>query len=99
MKNKIKFLFVLIVTIFNYNNVYSAEDFIFNITEIEILQEGNLFKGLKRGTATTNEGLEITADEFEYDKSLNILNAKGKVEIKDDIIFYIVFNFNFSLSI
>ena len=91
MKNKIKFLFILIVTIFNYKNVYSAEDFIFNITEIEILQEGNLFKGLKRGTATTNEGLEITADEFEYDKSLNILNAKGKVEIKDDIKDYIIY--------
>ena len=91
MKNKIKFLIIFLIIILNYKNVYSSEDFNFNITEIEILEEGNLFKGLKRGTATTDEGLEITADEFEYDKSLNILNAKGKVEIKDDLKDYIIF--------
>ena len=75
----------------NFKNVYGSEEFNFNITEIEILNEGNLFKGLKRGTASTNEGLEITADEFEYNKTTNILNAKGKVEIKDNLKDYIIF--------
>ena len=55
------------------------------ITEIEILNEGNLFKGLKRGTVTTNDGLIITANEFEYDKILNLLNARGNVKIEDKI--------------
>ena len=92
MKNKIKIISLLFLfLIFNFKNLYGSEDFNFNITEIEILNEGNLFKGLKRGTATTKEGLEITADEFEYDKILNILNAKGKVEIKDNLKDYIIF--------
>ena len=92
MKNKIKIISILFLfLIFNFKNLYGSEDFNFNITEIEILNEGNLFKGLKRGTATTKEGLEITADEFEYDKILNVLNAKGKVEIKDNLKDYIIF--------
>ncbi len=92
MKNKIKIISILFLfLIFNFKNLYGSEDFNFNITEIEILNEGDLFKGLKRGTATTKEGLEITADEFEYDKILNILNAKGKVEIKDNLKDYIIF--------
>ena len=92
MKNKIKIISLLFLfLIFNFKNLYGSEDFNFNITEIEILNEGNLFKGLKRGTATTKEGLEITADEFEYDKILNVLNAKGKVEIKDNLKDYIIF--------
>ena len=91
MKNKIKLLITILFLIFNFKSVYSSEEFNFNITEIEILDEGNLFKGLKRGTATTNEGLEITANEFEYNKTTNILNAKGEVEIKDNLKDYIIF--------
>ena len=69
----------------------TVKDIKMKTATIEILNEGNLFKGLKRGTATTKEGLEITADEFEYDKILNVLNAKGKVEIKDNLKDYIIF--------
>ena len=49
MKNKIKIISLLFLfLIFNFKNLYGSEDFNFNITEIEILNEGNLFKGLKR---------------------------------------------------
>ena len=93
MKNRIKFIIIFtFFIIFNYKNIVIAEEFNFNITEVEILNEGNLFKGLKRGTATTKEGLEITADEFEYDKLLNILKAEGNVEIKDNIKDYTIFS-------
>ncbi len=93
MKNNIKVLiFVFLILILNLRNLYSAEEFNFDVTEIEILNEGNLIKGLKRGTATTNEGLKITADEFEYDKILNILKATGNVELKDNLNDYIIFS-------
>ena len=93
MKNRIKFIIIFtFFIIFNYKNIVIAEEFNFNITEVEILNEGNLFKGLKRGTASTKEGLEITADEFEYDKLLNILKAEGNVEIKDNIKDYTIFS-------
>ena len=69
----------------------SKEPFNFDITEIEITNNGNIFKGLKRGTASSDSGLIIEADRFEYNKSTNILNAFGNVEINDQINDYKVF--------
>ena len=92
MRNRLfSLILFLLISLISYN-AQSAEQFNFDVTEIEILNEGNLFKGLKRGTATTKEGLKITADEFEYDKLLNILKAKGNVEIKDSIKDYTIFS-------
>ena len=82
---------VILLTFLNFVTILKAEDFNFDVTEIEILNEGNLFKGLKRGTVTTNDGLIITANEFEYDKILNLLNAKGNVKIEDKINDYKIF--------
>ena len=65
--------------------VNANDQFIFDITEVEITENGNKFKGTKRGIVKTNEGLTLEAQEFEYDKILNILDARGDVEIKDTI--------------
>ena len=65
--------------------VDAKQVFNFDITEIEILNDGNLFKGIKRGTVTTEDGIILTADEFEYDKVLNILQANGNVIVEDTI--------------
>ena len=91
MKNKI--LLILTVLIFNINSslLKANEEFDFNVTEVEISNEGNFFKGLKRGVATTkNNETIITADTFEYDKLTNILIAKGDVIIEDKIKNYII---------
>ena len=84
MKNKI--LHILVYIIFNfliYSSVSSAEQFNFDVTEIEILQNGNVIKGLNKGSINTNNGITITADTFVYNKSLNILTTNGNVKIKD----------------
>ncbi len=84
MKNK-KYYHLIIVlfwTIF-FTNINYADDFEFNVTEIEILENGNLYKGLKRGTIQTNDGLLIDADEFIYNKLTNILEAEGNVKVND----------------
>ena len=91
MKNNIRYiLLILIINFFSLINVYSNEPFNFNITEIEITDNGNILKGYKGGTATTDDGLKIKADSFEYDKVLNILNASGNVKISDEINDYII---------
>ncbi len=84
MKNKFLsfFLFLFISKLFFFN-VNSTEQFNFDITEIEILQNGDVIKGIKKGTISTNDGLTITADTFIYEKLLNILTANGNVKIKD----------------
>ena len=91
MKNNIRYiLLILIINFISLINVYSNEPFNFNITEIEITDNGNILKGYKGGTATTDDGLKIKADSFEYDKVLNILNAFGNVKISDEINDYII---------
>ena len=85
MRNKyLFFLIILIVSKLFYFNVNSAEQFNFDVTEIEISQNGEVIKGIKKGTVSTNNGITITADTFIYKKLLNILTAEGNVLIKDD---------------
>jgi LPS-assembly protein len=91
MKNKNIICYIIFLILFNLTYLRANEPFDFNVTEIEITNEGNFFKGLKRGTAKTNNGETIiTADTFEYDKNTNILNAKGNVIIEDKIKDYLI---------
>ena len=64
-------------------SAYAAEVFNFDVTEIEIIEEGNKFLGKNGGTATSNDGTVIKANNFEYDKLKNILIAIGDVQIDD----------------
>ena len=84
MKNKfLTILLFLFLSKMFFFSVSSAEQFNFNVTEIEVLQNGDIIKGLKKGIVNTNDGIIITADTFVYEKLLNILTAKGNVEIED----------------
>ena len=83
MKNKSKIINLVIIILILFNTAsLSNDDFIFNVTELEILDNGNKLKGLKGGTVTTNDGIIFEADEFIYDKVLNILNANGNIKIE-----------------
>ena len=94
MKNKIfKFAFIIFFLIVPVSS-NSQEQFNFDITQIDILQNGNKFVGTKRGVITSNNGIVINADEFEYDKKLNILKARGNVQIVDEINNYEIFSQN-----
>ena len=84
MKNK--FFFFLTIFIINFCVLLSAktdEQFNFDVTEIEIKEQGNIYEGNEKGLVTTNEGIFIYADYFRYNKGLNILSAKGNVKIID----------------
>ena len=90
-----KFYILIFLTFLNFSLIgktAAEEQFNFDITEIEILENGNLFKGIKRGTITSNNGIIINADYFEYKKSLNQLKAEGSVEIIDTIKNYEIFS-------
>ena len=67
---------------------------ILNVSEIEILENGNKIIGSKRGEISTNDGIVIEADNFIYKKNENILNANGKVIIKDTINNYNIYSNN-----
>jgi LPS-assembly protein len=91
MKNKKLFFIIVIFLLFHGSFLRANEEFNFDIAELEITNDGNFFKGLKRGTVSTNNGnLTISADIFEYDKITNILKANGNVLISDLIKDYLI---------
>ena len=90
MKKKIIIFLLIIFNLVTFNS-YSEDQINFDVTEIEILDGGNKIVGKNRGIITTNNGINIEADKFEFDKMKNILQAQGNITIKD-----IPNNYNFS---
>ncbi len=83
MKNNIKFFLSLLIYFLLLLNVQANDQFNFNVTEIEILEDGNKIIGSKKGKVSTNDGIIIDADKFTYDRSTNILEAEGSVNFID----------------
>jgi LPS-assembly protein len=86
MRNKLKsYIFILLCFFLFSKNVNANEPFIFDVTEIEILEDGNQINGYKGGTATSEDGSTITAESFFYNKLTNILETSGNVKYLDKI--------------
>ena len=86
MKNKLKSYISILLCFFLLSESTNAdESFIFNVTEIEILDDGNQINGYKGGTATSKDGSIISAENFFYNKLTNILETSGNVKYIDKI--------------
>jgi len=84
MKDKfLHTLTILFICLIVTSSTIAKEIFNFNVTEVEITQNGNVFKGNKGGEAFTNDGITIEADYFEYNKISTILISSGNVRLKD----------------
>ena len=81
--NFIHLLKVIIISLLFTSSTIASEIFNFDVTEVEIKENGNKFIGKKGGIATTTDGTSIKADNFDYDKNKNILIASGNVEINE----------------
>ena len=92
MKNKI-YHYLTIICLFNFFilSTNSVEQFNFDITDIEILENGRIFKGSNKGVVKANNGIIINANSFEYDKNTNILKASGNVKMEDAVEDYTIF--------
>ena len=83
MKNKfITFFLVILFTLSNFSRVL-GEEFIFEISDLEITENGNIYKGNNRGTIRTDSQLKLISDNFEYLKEINRLEANGDVQLID----------------
>jgi len=83
MKNK--FITLLFVVILNLNplNLTFADEFIFEVGNLEITNNGKVYKGSNRGKVTTDNQTEIISNNFEYLKKTNRLEANGDVILTD----------------
>lgn len=82
MKNKSYIYFILFVIFFKSQISY-AENIDFDVTKLEIYENGNLIKGLDGGKAIINTNSEITAEYFEYNKITTLLKAFGNAVLVD----------------
>ena len=91
MQNKIKILYITFFFIFLSCVVSANDQFSFNVTEIEILENGNKIVASKRGLITSDNGITINADNFEYNRTSNILNASGNVVVEHSAKNYLIY--------
>jgi LPS-assembly protein len=83
MKNKfVIFFLILLFNVNNFNQVI-AEEFTFEVSNLEITENGNTYKGNNRGTIKTDSQLKLISDNFEYLKKINRLEANGDVQLFD----------------
>ena len=59
MKNKfVTFFLVFVIALCNLGQVL-GEEFIFEVTDLEITENGNIYKGNNRGTIRTDNQLKL----------------------------------------
>ena len=85
MKNRyICLLFSVFLNLIVTSNLNSQEIFNFNVSELVITQNGNLYKGINGGEISTNDGVSIVSENFEYNKLATSLIAYKNVQLKDN---------------
>ena len=85
MKNKLKTLIPIILICFSTLNLFDDEDFKFESKSIEIEALNNTIIAKDGVKASTSDGLEILANESEYNKNTKILDLRDNVSILDKI--------------
>ena len=60
-----------------------SEEFIFEVSDLEITDNGNIYRGNNRGTIKTDNQLKLISNNFEYLKKINRLEANGDVQLFD----------------
>ena len=83
MKNKFIIIFLILIINISYPIYAIAEDFTFEVTDLEILENGNVYKSNNRGKILTDNQIEVISNSFKYLKKTNKLEAVGDVKFFD----------------
>ena len=86
MKNNFRniLIFFILIILINFPATKANDEIVFDITELEITNNGNLIIGKKNGKALLNDGSVITAENFKYNKLTDILEVNGNVEFENE---------------
>ena len=90
MRNNIIIIFFLFTF---FCEAFANDQFTFDVSKIEISENGNKIIGTNRGLITSNNGIIIIeADEFEYNKKKNLLELRGNVIVNNSLKKYKIFS-------
>ena len=76
----------LILLLISYSNILFANEFVFEASEIDILEKGNITKAKNGVKIFSNDGIEITGNELFYDKvnsTLKMPQTEARKILKD----------------
>ena len=83
MKNRITFIFLILIFNLSSVNIANGDEFTFRVTDLEILENNTIYKGNNRGEVVTDTQVELISDNFIYLKKINRLETNGNVELTD----------------
>ena len=85
-------IIILLFLLSFFCKAYANEQFAFDVSKIEISENGNKIVGSNRGLITSDNGIIIEADEFEYSKKNNLLKVSGNVIVNNPLKKYQIFS-------
>jgi LPS-assembly protein len=85
MKNNFKKIILILLFSFIFISKAISDDFIFDISELEITENGNIYNGINGGKVSTDNGIVITSESFKYNKFTSLLESKGNAILVDTI--------------
>jgi len=83
MKNKIRTFYLILCLFFYSSNIHSFEEFSYETNQIEIFDNGNIIKSNKGVKIFLNNNINISSNNFEYDKKKGLVKLSGVVKIID----------------
>ena len=83
MKNRIIIIFLILTFNINSFSVANADEFTFEVTDLEILENNTIYKGNNRGKVITETQVELISDNFIYLKEISRLETNGDVILTD----------------
>jgi len=83
MKNRLIVIFIILIFNINSLSIANSNEFIFKVTDLEILENNTVFKGNNRGKVITDTQVELISDNFIYLKKINRLESNGNVKLTD----------------
>ena len=85
MKNK-NLLITLSLFFFTiFNNFTIADEFNYESSEILLSDNGNKVRGINGVNLTSDTGIKISGQQFDYNKLNSILNVQGNVVVQDEL--------------
>ena len=83
MKNRITIIFLILIFNISPLSFANSDEFTFEVTDLEILENNTVYKGNNRGKVVTDTQVELMSDNFIYLKKINRLETNGNVELTD----------------
>ena len=83
MKNKFFYIIVILIILTNFSKILVSDEVDIQTSEINILNDGKLLTGKNGFNIVSSTNIQITGNEFSYDKESQELNAKGNIIVND----------------